>query len=66
MISVLGYPLETAVALLESEGCAVQTEETHCRKGAQGADMRILRQRISDDRRTVSLTFAGFLTQPQQ
>ena len=66
MTNVLGYPLETAVALLEAQGCDVHAEEVCCRKGAQGADRRILRQKVLDGGHSVSLTFAGFLTQPQQ
>lgn len=65
MTNVLGYPLDAAIRLLKAEGYDVRTDEVHCRKGVQGDDLRVLRQ-ISQDARTVCLTYAGFLTQPQQ
>jgi len=44
--SVLGLPVEEAVRILEAEGCAVRLIETRSRKGVNGNEARVVRQRV--------------------
>ena len=64
MRNVLGLPLATAVALLTADGYAVETAETRSRKGTEGADLRVLRQREHDG--TVNILYAAFTTTLQK
>lgn len=48
MISVLGYELSRATELLEAEGYTVHCIETRSRKGVDGSEKRVVRQRIAD------------------
>ena len=45
MISVLGYELGRAKELLEAEGYSVRCVETRSRKGLNGNEKRVIRQR---------------------
>ena len=66
MISVLGLPLSEAVALLEAEGYAVETVEVSSKKGVQGNERRIVRQKelpvLPGGPKRICLTYAVFLT----
>ena len=61
MISVLGYELSRAVAMLEEQGYAVICVETRSRKGVAGNEARVVRERISDGK--AELVYAVFLTE---
>ena len=61
MISVLGYELERAVELLESAGYSVTCTETRSRKGVDGSEKRVIRQRIADGQ--AELVWAVFKTE---
>ncbi|MEA4870707.1 hypothetical protein SDC9_123763 [bioreactor metagenome] len=64
MISVLGYPLHQAKALLEQKGVVVSAEEVRSKKGVEcGIDARVIRQDILDESR-VHLLYAIFRTEP--
>ena len=66
MISVLGLPFSEAVALLEAEGYAVETVEVSSKKGVQGNERRIVRQKelpvLPGGPKRICLTYAVFLT----
>lgn len=59
MTDVLGLELAEAIRRLERDGFAVVTEEARSRKGTNGQENRVVRQRILDDGR-VALTYALF------
>lgn len=61
MISVLGYELSRATELLESQGYAVRCVETRSRKGVDGSEKRVVRQRIREGQ--AELVFAVFKTE---
>ena len=61
MISVLGYELSRAVELLESAGYTVHCVETRSRKGVDGSEKRVVRQRMKDGQ--AELVFAVFKTE---
>ena len=61
MISVLGYELSRATELLESEGYQVYCVETRSRKGVDGSEKRVVRQRIADGQ--AELVWAVFKTE---
>ena len=60
MISVLGYELGRAKELLEAEGYSVRCVETRSRKGLNGNEKRVIRQRA--DGNAVELIWAPFKT----
>ena len=60
MISVLGYELGRARELLEAEGYSVRCVETRSRKGLNGNEKRLIRQRT--DGNAVELIWALFKT----
>lgn len=60
MISVLGYELSRAVELLEAQGYRVSCVETRSRKGVDGSETRVIRQRIADGQ--AELVWAVFKT----
>lgn len=65
MTKVLGLELEKAVALLESEGFAVETVEARSMKGVADSDSkRVIRALALDDRSvpTVQLVYSEFKT----
>lgn len=64
MRSVLGLPLEEAVALLTLDGYRVETVETRSKKGTGGTDNRVVRQQERDG--TVQLLYAAFITTVQK
>ena len=59
MTDVLGLELSEAVKRLERDGFAVTTEEVRSRKGTDGQENRVVRQRLVSDGR-VALTYALF------
>jgi len=61
LISVLGYELSRAAELLESEGYQVHCVETRSRKGVDGSEKRVVRQRIADGQ--AELVWAVFKTE---
>ena len=61
MISVLGYELSCAVELLESAGYTVHCVETRSRKGVDGSERRVVRQRMNDGQ--AELVWAVFKTE---
>ena len=61
MISVLGYELSRAVELLEAQGYTVSCVETRSRKGVDGSEKRVVRQRIREG--PAELVFAVFKTE---
>ena len=61
MISVLGYELSRATELLESQGYAVRCVETRSRKGVDGSERRVVRQRMNDGQ--AELVWAVFKTE---
>lgn len=63
MIEVLGMPIEGASALLEKEGLRVRCLEVSSRKGVQGGEARVIRQRLLEGKE-VELTFSRFITFP--
>ena len=66
MTSVLGFPLDQAIVLLEREGVAVSVEESRSKKGVErGVDARVIRQDIADESH-VRLIYAIFRTQPDE
>ena len=60
MISVLGYELSRATELLEAQGYAVRCVETRSRKGVDGSERRVVRQRMNDGQ--AELVWAVFKT----
>jgi hypothetical protein len=45
LTSVLGYPLDRAIEVLQSEGFCVKTEEARSKKGVlDGKEQRVIRQ----------------------
>ena len=63
MILVLGYPLASGRKKLEEQGYTVRCVETRSRKGVQGDDMRVIRQKLLDaDSKTVEIVYAIFHT----
>lgn len=64
MISVLGYELQRASALLEQEGWQVETEEVRSRKGLLGNECRVVREQVvsGEGQKRMRLTFAMFKT----
>lgn len=65
MTKVLGLELEKAVALLESEGFAVETVEARSMKGVADSDSkRVIRALALNDRSvpTVQLVYSEFKT----
>ncbi len=60
MISVLGYELARAKELLEAEGYSVKCIETRSRKGLNGNEKRVIRQRADGD--SAELVWALFKT----
>ena len=66
MTSVLGFPLDRAIALLEREGIVVSMEESRSKKGVErGVDARVIRQDMPDESH-VRLIYAIFRTQPDE
>ena len=64
MTSVLGFPLDQAIALLEREGVVVNVEESRSKKGVErGVDARVIRQDIVSESQ-VRLIYAIFRTEP--
>ncbi len=61
MISVLGYELSRATGLLEAQGYAVRCVETRSRKGVDGSERRVVRQRMNDGQ--AELVWAVFKTE---
>ena len=61
MISVLGYELSRATELLEAQGYAVRCVETRSRKGVDGSERRVVRQRMNDGQE--ELVWAVFKTE---
>ncbi len=61
MISVLGYELNRATELLEAQGYTVHCVETRSRKGVDGSEKRVVRQRMNDGQ--AELVFAVFKTE---
>ena len=59
-ITVLGYELGRAKELLEAEGYSVRCVETRSRKGLNGNEKRVIRQRADGD--AVELIWALFKT----
>ena len=62
MSSVLGWPLEEAVACLRGEGFSVVTREVSSKKGTDGNDARVIAQKAADDGQVV-LSYAFFKTE---
>jgi len=60
LTAVLGYELERARALLEAEGYSVSCVETRSRKGIEGNEARVVRQREANG--AVELTYSIFKT----
>ena len=62
--SVLGWPLNRAKAYLQEAGYAVVLEEVRSRKGIEGGEKRVVRQREQEEagERSVLLTWAAFQT----
>ena len=66
MTSVLGFPLDQAIALLEREGVTVSVEESRSKKGVErGVDARVIRQDIVNESQ-VRLIYAIFRTEPDE
>jgi hypothetical protein len=66
LTSVLGFPLDQAIALLEREGVAVNVEESRSKKGVErGVDARVIRQDPLDESH-VRLIYAIFRTEPDE
>ena len=61
MISVLGYELSRATELLVAQGYAVRCVETRSRKGVDGSERRVVRQRMNDGQ--AELVWAVFKTE---
>jgi len=61
LISVLGYELSRATELLEAQGYAVRCVETRSRKGVDGSERRVVRQRMNDGQ--AELVWAVFKTE---
>jgi hypothetical protein len=65
LTSVLGFPLDDAVAALAKEGFSVDTVEVRSRKGvAGGSEARVVRQRMNG--RNATLYYSIFKTQPNE
>ena len=60
MISVLGYELSAARALLEAEGFSVTAVETRSRKGVDGDRAMVVRERLEGSR--AELVWSTFKT----
>ena len=66
MTSVLGFPLDQAIVLLEREGVTVSVEESRSKKGVErGVDARVIRQDVADESH-VRLIYAIFRTEPDE
>ena len=66
MTSVLGFPLDQAIALLEREGVTISVEESRSKKGVErGVDARVIRQDIVNESQ-VRLIYAIFRTEPDE
>ena len=66
MTSVLGFPLDQAIALLVREGVTVSVEESRSKKGVErGVDARVIRQDVADESH-VRLIYAIFRTEPDE
>ncbi|HWS29133.1 MAG TPA: hypothetical protein VN512_03355 [Clostridia bacterium] len=61
MSSVLGLPVAEAVRLLEVEGCAVRLKETRSRKGVNGNEARVVRERVLENGE-IELMYSVFKT----
>jgi len=71
LISVLGYELERAKALLQAQGVQVcAEEEVRSRKGLEGDQKRVIRQTelpaAPDGHKRVSLNYSVFCTTLEQ
>ena len=60
MTSVLGYRLTEALSLLDSESRTVFVQEVRSRKGSEGDDCRVIRERYIDN--VAILTYSAFST----
>lgn len=58
---LLGYPLQEAVGRLQEQGYFVEISEARSRKGLQGGEQRVVRQRQTGDAR-IRLTYSTFGT----
>jgi hypothetical protein len=66
LTSVLGYPLDRAIAVLQSEGYCVVTEEARSKKGVlDGTEQRVIRQSEPIEN-NVYLVYALFKTEPNE
>ena len=66
MTSVLGYPLDWAIEVLQSEGFCVKTEEARSKKGVlDGKEQRVIRQSEPIEN-NVTLVYALFKTEPNE
>ena len=66
MTSVLGYPLDQAFEVLQSEGFCVKTEEARSKKGVlDGKEQRVIRQSEPIEN-NVTLVYALFKTEPNE
>lgn len=64
MTSVLGFPLDRAIEVLQSEGYCVETEEARSKKGVlDGTEQRVIRQSEQSGNKVV-LVYALFKTEP--
>ncbi len=61
MTNLIGLPLETVVATLESRGYQVETVEVRSRKGVDGDCLRVIRI-LPLDGNTVQVAYSEFLT----
>ncbi len=64
MIDTLGLPLAWAEKLLSDAGYSVRTLEVRSRKGVEGGDARVLRQKVAGDG-AAELTYAYCITKPK-
>ena len=66
MRNVLGLPLDLARELLMKENVVVSAEETHSKKGVEGAvESRVIRQECKDETHA-KLIYARFRTKPNE
>ncbi len=66
MTSVLGYPLDRAIEVLQNEGFCVKTEEARSKKGVlDGKEQRVIRQSEPIEN-NVTLVYALFKTEPNE
>ena len=63
MTEVLGYSIEEAKSILETEGYNVKLKGTFCKKGPAGSDNRVISQKVLSDHK-VMLYYSGFKTKP--